>query len=104
MNMVDMTRAFRDPALPIETMLPVRAATVPADVRRQGRRMVLDRAQAQARGFRTRTSWTEVFAPLDTQGGCRFGCKLYARLQGATVRWAVCHSRTYGHSHSPDVR
>jgi hypothetical protein len=101
-----MAAAFTDPALPVGRMIPVIAATIPADIRRSVTRN-FDAQRAVARpgtAHLAGRSWSEVFGPLDTQGGCRFGCKLYARRQGAVIAYAVHHSLTYGHSHSPNVR
>lgn len=103
MSLHALAVALRDPSLPVGTMLPVSAATVPTPLRRET-------------NARATSGWSEVYAPMSARGewfgrewvnypeGCRFGCKLYARRQGATVRYAVLHSTTYGHSHSPSAR
>ena len=41
------------------------------------------------------TQWVEVEGV--PRHVCQFGCKLYARQQGAVVRFAVFHSSVYGH-------
>lgn len=102
---VTLTAALKDPTLPVGEMIPVQATSIPAEVKRDAVRMLARIMAGYAPSYtRKRTSWTEVYGPLDTQGGCTFGCKLYARQQGATVRYAVHHSLTYGHSHSPNAR
>jgi hypothetical protein len=98
-----LARALRDPSLPVGTLLPVSADSVPLPLRRE-------------QSARADSGWREVYCPTTPHGewhgrtwveypqGCRFGCKLLARRQGAVVRYAVLHSLTYGHSHSPSVR
>lgn len=46
----------------------------------------------------TDRNWTEVCGLLESQGGCRYGCKLYARKRGAVTQTAIFHSSTYGHA------
>ena len=99
-----LTAAFKDPKLPVAEMIPVQSASVPADVRRDAVTMVNRQAASHVPSHRGRTSWMEVYGPLDTQGGCVFGCSLYARKRGVVVEYAVHHSLTYGHSHSPSAR
>jgi hypothetical protein len=101
MRPVTLAQAFTDPTLPVRTILPVQHATVPADWRRDATRMLRDRISRQVRSS---MSWLEVCGPLESQGGCCFGCKLYARQRGAVVEFSVFHSLTYGHSHSPNAR
>ena len=101
---VSLTTALTDPTLPVGEMIPVQAATIPAIIRRDATRMVHRQAAAHVPSHRGRTSWMEVYGPLDTQGGCRFGCKLYARKRGAVTVYGVHHALAYGHSHSPDAR
>jgi hypothetical protein len=76
--------------LPVGVILPVAAATIPASFKALTRRNPDPYA---------RTSWGEV-AMTD----CAYGCKLYARRQGAVTRYGVLHSLAYGHSHSPHAR
>jgi hypothetical protein len=63
----------------VGVMLPLAAALVPADTKRHAARYVS-------------SFWAEVEGT-----DCRYGCKVYARRQGAVIRYAVMHSRTYGH-------
>jgi hypothetical protein len=100
-----MEQAFRDPSLQVGEMIPVQASSIPADVKRDAERIIAKTIAGYASSYtRKRTPWMEVYGPLDTQGGCVFGCKLYTKMQGATVRYAVHHALTYGHSHSPNAR
>jgi hypothetical protein len=101
-----MAAAFTDPALPVGRMIPVVASTIPADIRRAVARNVAAQVAVARPGTAhlAGRSWSEVYGPLDSQGGCKFGCKLYARRQGAVITYAVHHSLTYGHSHSPNAR
>jgi len=100
-----LAAAFKNPTLPVGEMIPVQAASVPADVKRDAERMLTQTMASYAPSYtRERTSWMEVYGPTDSQGGCIFGCKLYAKVQGATTRYAVHHALAYGHSHSPDAR
>lgn len=62
-------------------MIPIHADSLPDHIRR-------DYLRCTAR------FWEECYMPVD---GCRYGCKVYWRRQGAVVRYAVSHSRTYGH-------
>lgn len=81
-------RALTGAGIPVGTMLPVAAATVPADIRRAAGEWVQHNTHGQ---------WAEVACPLSSQGGCDYGCKVYARRWGKGLRYAVLHSRTYGH-------
>lgn len=93
-------QAMTDPSLPVGKMLMVHAASVPRKFRN------LDNYPEPV--------WRELCAPMKLTHysvtgappipACEFGCKIYVRRQGATIRYAVLHSLTYGHSHSPNVR
>lgn len=48
----------------------------------------------------TSSTWQEVTGLLESQGGCQYGCKLYARKRGAVTQTAIFHSSTYGHPRS----
>lgn len=101
---VGLVEAFTDPGLPVGQMIPVRYATVPPAWRRDARALIRDEGVSRPAGRRARTGWLEVCGPLASQGGCRFGCKLYVRRRGAVIEFAVFHCLAYGHSHSPDSR
>ncbi len=90
-----LARALKDPSLPVGVMLPVLARTIPAEIARD----VAPGAWAAAG-----PSWTEAYAPMHWQGGCEFGCKVYARNIKGRTQFAVSHSLTYGHRHSPQAR
>lgn len=68
----------------INKMVPVDYQSVPVEIRSHARRYANDKF------------WHEVAAPLASQGGCKFGCKVYARRRGAVLEFAVLHSSTYG--------
>jgi hypothetical protein len=76
-----LTRPLADD---IDKMVPVDYYSVPGEIR------------AHARRYATDKWWHEVAAPLSTQGGCKYGCKVYARRRGAVMEFAVRHSSIYG--------
>ena len=91
-----LVTAMSDAALPVDTMLPVLARTVDQGV-------VRDFTSGWLRGDLGK-SWREAYAPMGGAGSCTFGCKVYARRLRGRVQFAVLHSLTYGHSHSPSRR
>lgn len=72
----------------VNRAIPVAASTVPQETRRWATRTL---ASGRHDG------WLEVECLLSSQGGCQYGCKLYARTWGPTVRYAVFHTSSYGH-------
>lgn len=84
--MFTLRYALTGAGIPVGEMVGVWAETVPADIRRSAREWV-----------RPDGSWSEISAPLSSQGGCQYGCKIYARRWGNGIRFAVFHSPTYGH-------
>lgn len=68
----------------VDVMVSVAAASIPVEVRRRAAHNV-------------GPTWGEVYMPTGRDGECQYGCKVYARRQGAVTRYAVLHSSTYGH-------
>lgn len=73
----------------VNTILPIPASDLPDDVRRDAQRLA-------------GSAWSEVYQPLSSREGCRYGCKVHMRRQGAVVRFAVWHSTSYGHPKTAD--
>lgn len=87
-----MRYALTGAGVPVGEMAPVWADSVPADIRRAAARFLRPPG-----GMPGGSVWQEVAAPLSSQGGCDYGCKLYARRWGRGIRYAVYHSPVYGH-------
>ncbi len=90
----------------IDRMVPVTVAQVrelfrqPGPVRWTDLRDAIDANDAIRHGRFVaarygQTQWVEV--ECLPRHVCQYGCKLYARQQGAVVRFAVLHSSVYGH-------
>lgn len=69
----------------IDRMVPVRAESVPLPIRR-------------VQAFRATSSWSEVLCPSQSDMGCKYGCKVYARKRGCIVEFAILHATSYGHA------
>lgn len=93
---ISLRTALSDPTLPVGEMLVIDSSTVPAWVKSEAKRNLPS------------VGWSEMYQPMqslqDEHSGCKFGCKVYGRRRGAVIEYAVFHSLTYGHSHSPFVR
>lgn len=85
--MLTFDRAFTGAGVDVGVMVPIAADSVPAEWRRH----------AAALDARDGRNWTELGMPTH---GCDFGCKLYVKRHGEHFRYAVYHSRTYGHGSS----
>lgn len=94
MRNVPLVMALTDPRFPVGEMVHVTAESVPSWLRRD------------FKAARTARGWAEAYQPTNQygEGQCKFGCKVYVRRRGAVREFAVFHSLTYGHSHSPNVR
>lgn len=95
MGKFTLKRALTDPDLKTGVMLPVLKRTIPIE------------AIKQAQPFKPDSTWQELYLPTNqhNEGTCKFGCKVFYRSHPtAVVEYAVMHSLSYGHSHSPNQR
>lgn len=87
MTLPTVAQVMTDTSAPVDRMIPVAAASIEVGLRR------LTQSRMKS-GQYYYFGWDEVYQP---SRGCKYGCKVYARKQGAVIRYAVMHSSSYGH-------